>query len=77
MKEQFPLLTMAGEMAVYSYSVQCTGTESTLGQYSHNTIGSSIVVVIMMMSDVSVLKVSDSAHVYTLTLLLGIIYCNF
>ena len=28
-------------MAVYFYSVQCTGTESTLGQYSHNTIGSS------------------------------------
>ena len=41
MKERFPLLTMAGEMAVYFYSVQCTGTESTLGQYSHNTIGSS------------------------------------
>ena len=41
MKERFPLLTMAGEMAVYSYSVQCTGTESTLTQYSHNTIGSS------------------------------------
>ena len=41
MKEQFPLLTVAEEMTVYSYSVQCTGTESTLGQYSHNTIGSS------------------------------------
>ena len=41
MKEQFPLLTMAVEMAVYSYSVQCAGTERTLAQYSHNTIGSS------------------------------------
>ena len=41
MKEQFPLLTVAEEMAVYSYNVQCTGTESILGQYSHNTIGSS------------------------------------
>ena len=41
MKEQFPLLTVAEEMAVYSYSVQCAGTEWTLGQYSHNTIGSS------------------------------------
>ena len=58
---------MAGEMVVYSYSVQNAGTERTLGQYSHNTIGSNS----CSHNDdviVSVLKVSDSAHVYIVTL---------
>ena len=54
-------------MVVYSYSVQSAGTGRTLGQYSHNTIGSSS----CSHNDdviVSVLKVSDSAHVYIVTL---------